>query len=93
MRSMLLPFAAVMFIAAVPATAGEVTVSVSTEGLNLARSADIATMKGRIDVAVKRACNKPTTAARFGAAAVDECITDGTTKALAALDAQLAAED
>ncbi len=91
MRQMLLPFAVTMFVCAAvtPAVAGEVTVTVSTEGLDFTRSADVAAMKDRIDVAVKRACTRPTAAARFGAEAIDECVSDGTTKALAALDAQL----
>jgi UrcA family protein len=94
MRQILLPCAAVLFAcASTGATAGEVTIVVSTEGLDLAQSADIATMKDRIDVAVKRACTRRTTAAHFTSEAVEECIADGTTKALDALDARIAAEN
>lgn len=97
MRSMLLPFACAV-LASVPAAATterteQVTISVSAEGLDFARAADIATMKDRIDVAVKRACKTPAAVIRSGSVAIDECIADGTAKAMAALDAQLAAED
>jgi UrcA family protein len=76
--------------ASAPAMAGEVTIRVSAEGLDLTRTTDILTMKARIDSAVGKACNKAGIAGRYGALAVDECIADGTAKALAELDARLA---
>ena len=90
MQKLLIPVLTAAVLAGTPAYAGEVTIAVSSDGLDLTRAADIAAMKDRIDVAVNKACAKPGMAARFGAEAVDECVTDGTAKALAALDVQLA---
>lgn len=92
MRKLFVPLFAATMIAAVPAPAlaGEVTITISSAGLDLTRAADIATMKQRIDVAVNKACTKATTLSQVGSEAVDECVTDGRAKALAALDAKLA---
>lgn len=90
MHKLLIPVLAAAVFAGAPAHAGEVTIAVSSDGLDLTRAADIAAMKDRIDVAVNKACAKSGMAARFGAEAVDECVTDGTAKALAALDVRLA---
>jgi len=96
MRKLFTPlFAAILGVAAlagaaVPATAGEVTIRVSADGLDLTRATDIVAMKGRIDVAVSKACSKTEVSERFGTVAVADCVADGTAKAMAELDARVA---
>lgn len=75
--------------AAAPALAGEVTIRVSADGLDLSRTSDIVTMKKRIDTAVHKACAK-SALSFYSADAMDDCVADGTAKALAELDARLA---
>ena len=95
MRAFILPVAAAITLAgaASPALAGEVSIRISAEGLDLTRTADIVAMKDRIDTAVGKACGKPAIAGLYGSEAVEDCIADGTAKALAELDAKLAAID
>lgn len=76
--------------AAMPLTAGEVTIRVSADNLDFSDSADVETMKERIDVAVTRACNTRSRTSFYGAKAVDACIVDGTAKAMAELEKRLA---
>lgn len=92
MRKFLAPLFAAAAIAgaASPAFADAVTIRVSADGLDFNHAADIAAMKDRIDVAVRKACKAPTAAGRKSEEAVDACVADGTAKALAALDARLA---
>jgi UrcA family protein len=94
MRKLLIPAlaAAALAGAAAPAFADAVTIRVSAEGLDFAHASDIAAMKGRIDTAVRKACNSSSLAARYSNEAVDACVADGTAKALAELDARLAGQ-
>jgi len=93
MRKLFTPFfaAATLAGAAVPATAGEVTIRISADGLDFTRASDIVAMKDRIDVAVNKACSKPELGNHFGSVAVSDCVADGTAKAMAELDAKVAA--
>lgn len=93
MRKLFTPLlaAAALAGAATPALAGEVTIRVSADGLDLTRATDIVAMKDRIDVAVNKACSKSEVGERFGSAAVEDCVADGTAKAMAELDAKVTA--
>lgn len=94
MRKFILPLLAAAGIAgaAAPALAGEVTIRVRMEGLDLADPASVDTAKDRIDSAVSRACRMPAMFRFYGKQAVEDCIADGKAKALSELEAILPSE-
>ncbi|MBO9602068.1 MAG: UrcA family protein [Novosphingobium sp.] len=77
---------------AAPALASDVTIRVSAQGLDLTRASDIVTMKSRIDTAVRRACSKSAALEGFSSLAIGQCVSDGTAKAMAELDARVASQ-
>ncbi|HTN13325.1 MAG TPA: UrcA family protein [Sphingomonadaceae bacterium] len=93
MRKLAASFIAAVSIAgaATPALAGEVTIRVRMDGLDLSDPASVDTAKDRIDSAVSRACRMPAMFRFYGKQAVEDCVTDGKAKALNELEAILPA--
>ena len=67
-----------------PASAGQVTIRVGLADLDLSSPSDVDQVKSRINLAVARACNS----AALTEEAAQECVSDGTAKALEQLDAK-----
>ena len=74
---------AVVATTSVAATAEEVQIAISHEGLDLSKAADVAVMQGRIESAVASACAKATHSSQREA-----CVRDGTAKAMGQLEAR-----
>ena len=90
MRKLLIPVFAAATLAGLsaPATAGEVTIRINLADLDLAKPADVDAVKERINTQVAKACNRSAISLPYDSNAVQECIADGTAKALKQLDAK-----
>lgn len=70
-----------------PASAGEVTISINLEGIDLSNAQGLELAQERIERSVTRACRRSSLWQRplLALEAKEECIADGTSKALAQL--------
>ncbi len=86
--SILVLAAATLAGVSAPAAADEVTIRVSYADLNIADDADVAVLKQRIHEAADKACSRAETSSLHNLRSINDCVAEGTAKALAQLNAR-----